>query len=109
MINLPTTIKALPAGIGKEERLTQWGNALQGATHTSQLGYYGPKPPADDPPHRYHFQVFALDTQLTLPSGFNRSALLKALRGHVVAFGEIVGTYQRQTDQPPGPIAAEKK
>jgi len=58
--------------------------------------YYGPHPPPGDPAHRYHFQVFALDTVLRLPSGFNRQALLKAMSDHVIAKGGGVGTYQRK-------------
>jgi glucose/arabinose dehydrogenase len=34
-----------------------------------------------DKPHGYHFQIFALDTKLNLPSGFNRQALLDAMKG----------------------------
>jgi phosphatidylethanolamine-binding protein (PEBP) family uncharacterized protein len=47
-----------------------------------------------DPPHHYHFQVFALDTTLELPDGFNRHALLKAMQGHVLAEGELIGQFQ---------------
>lgn len=43
---------------------------------------------------RYHFQIFALDTRLDLPDGFNRHALLQAMRGHVLAEGELIGTFQ---------------
>jgi len=55
------------------------------------------KLPADKP-HAYHFQIFALDTKLNLPSGFNLQALLDAMKGHVVAKGETVGMYQRKPD-----------
>jgi len=40
--------------------------------------------------------VFAVDQMLTLPPGADRDALLNAMKGHVVASGEIVGTLQRQ-------------
>jgi Raf kinase inhibitor-like YbhB/YbcL family protein len=68
----------------------------QGANSRSEQGYFGPRPPAGDSPHRYHFQVFALDNRLTLPSGFNRHPLLKAMEGHVLAEGQIVGTFARE-------------
>lgn len=51
-----------------------------------------------DKPHNYHFQIFALDTVLNLPSGFSRQALLDAMKGHVIAKGETIGTYQRKPD-----------
>jgi Raf kinase inhibitor-like YbhB/YbcL family protein len=79
------------------------GAPLLGATHTGKTGWFGPQPPAGDPPHHYHFQVYALDRTLDLPAGFNRQALLDAMLGHVIARGELVGTYQRAS---PAPVAA---
>ena len=49
-----------------------------------------------DPPHDYHFQVFALDTTLDLPPGAGKAELLAAMQGHVLAAGEVTGTYARQ-------------
>lgn len=94
--NLPANVTSLPASLPKVESLAQTAGATQGANHTGRLGYYGPHPPSGEPPHRYHFQVFALDTVLRLPTGFNRNALIEAMRGHVLAKGELVGTYQRR-------------
>jgi Raf kinase inhibitor-like YbhB/YbcL family protein len=71
---------------------------VQGANITGKPGYYGPKPPPADKPHAYHFQVFALDTVLNLPAGFNRQALLDAIKGHVIGKGEVIGTYQRRPE-----------
>lgn len=55
--------------------------------------------PAAPPPghgrHHYHFQVFALDTAPELESGLGRRAILEAMRGHIVAGGETIGTYER--------------
>jgi Raf kinase inhibitor-like YbhB/YbcL family protein len=83
---LPTTEKVMvPAGEG----------TVQGGHSGGKIGYFGPRPPREDPPHRYHFQIFALDTTLNLPSGFNRHALLKAMQGHVLGSGMIVGTFDR--------------
>ena len=69
--------------------------AHQGPNEYGSLGYYGPRPPKADPPHEYHFQVFALDTTLGLPFGASRAELLDAMRGHVLAAGEVVGTFER--------------
>ncbi len=57
-----------------------------------KVGYMGPRPPAG-PAHHYHFQVFALDQPLELASGAERPALIDAMKGHVLASGELVGTY----------------
>ena len=68
---------------------------LQGRTSRGSVGYFGPRPPVGDPPHRYHFQVFALDTLLDVPPGAERDTLLAAMAGHVLAAGEAVGVYQQ--------------
>ena len=70
---------------------------MQGANQNGKIGYYGPMPPTDKP-HGYHFQIFALDKHLDLPGGFNRQALLDAIKGHVIAKGKFVGIYQRKPD-----------
>ncbi|HXH69248.1 MAG TPA: YbhB/YbcL family Raf kinase inhibitor-like protein [Pyrinomonadaceae bacterium] len=85
----------MPENVVKAER---YGDAMHGANIMGKTGYYGPKPPRTDPPHSCHFQIFALDTKLDLPSGFNRQALLDAMKGHVIAKGETVGMYQRMPD-----------
>lgn len=69
----------------------------QGANSMGSVGYTGPKPPAGDPEHHYHFQLFALDVvTLGVEPGAKRDAVLKAMEGHVLAKGEIVGTFQRK-------------
>jgi len=56
--------------------------------------------PASPPPghgvHHYHFQVFALHTTLDLTPGSEREVAVAAMKGHVVAWGELVGTYERE-------------
>ncbi|WP_129644292.1 YbhB/YbcL family Raf kinase inhibitor-like protein [Peristeroidobacter agariperforans] len=94
MINLPPSLSALPANVSKAFAPLRGQPARQGSNSKSERGYFGPRPPAGDPPHRYHFQIFALDTKLDLPDGFNRHALLDAMRGHVLANGELIGTFQ---------------
>jgi Raf kinase inhibitor-like YbhB/YbcL family protein len=78
--------------------------ARQGTNSKSERGYFGPRPPVGDPAHHYHFQIFALDTSLDLPDGFNRHALLQAMHGHVLAEGELVGMFKAPDD----PVAAAK-
>jgi Raf kinase inhibitor-like YbhB/YbcL family protein len=68
----------------------------EGSNSKTLERYFGPRPPEGDAPHSYHFQVFALDRRLTLPPGFNRNALLKAMEGHVIARGAYVGTFARE-------------
>jgi Raf kinase inhibitor-like YbhB/YbcL family protein len=93
---LPAELRALPEGIPPVERSPHVPRAQQGSNSRSEIGYFGPRPPPGDEPHPYHFQVFALDRTLSLPSGFNRHALLQAMQGHVLAKGDLIGTFARQ-------------
>jgi Raf kinase inhibitor-like YbhB/YbcL family protein len=91
----PANLTQLPENIAR----AQWPRVQglrQGSNSHSTAGYFGPRPPAGEPPHHYHFQLFALDTTLSLPSGFNRHALLKAMEGHVLAKTTLVGTFAKQ-------------
>lgn len=94
IIDLPPSLRSLPANVRKAFAPLRGQAARQGSNSKSEPGYFGPRPPAGDPPHHYHFQIFALDTRLDLPDGFNRHALLQAMRGHVLAEGELIGLFQ---------------
>lgn len=72
--------------------------ALRAVTET---GLADAKRPVEDGGHHYHFQVFALDVPaLGLDPAANRDAVLEAMRGHVLAKGEIVGTFDRDQRNP---------
>ena len=68
-------------------------NAVQGTSDFGSASYGGPCPPSGT--HRYYFKVYALDTTLTLPSSTKKAALEKAIAGHIVADGSLMGTYSR--------------
>jgi Raf kinase inhibitor-like YbhB/YbcL family protein len=95
LYNVPGSTTRLYESVPPAMRLVDPAGALQGHNSRGQIGYMGPRPPAGDPPHHYHFQVFALDTVLPVPPGVDRETLLSAMEGHVVARGEHVGTFQR--------------
>jgi Raf kinase inhibitor-like YbhB/YbcL family protein len=94
LFNLPPAMNTVPESVPTDATLTKLGDARQGKTSRGSVGYFGPRPPAGDPPHHYHFQVFAVDTVLDTPAGADRDAVLAALKGHVLAHGEVVGTFQ---------------
>ena len=58
--------------------------------------YLPPDPPSGHGPHRYAFQVFALDVPLSLPAAPGRGAVVEAMAGHVMATGLLIGTYERR-------------
>ncbi|MEM3364358.1 MAG: YbhB/YbcL family Raf kinase inhibitor-like protein [Candidatus Micrarchaeia archaeon] len=66
----------------------------EGINSANRYGYMGPCPPPG-PAHRYFFKFYALDTMLDLDTGTKREGLLNAMKGHVLAQGEIVGKYGR--------------
>jgi Raf kinase inhibitor-like YbhB/YbcL family protein len=72
--------------------------ALQGRNSRGSIGYFGPRPPKADPPHHYHVQLFALDAALDLDPNASRAKVLDAMKGHVLASGELVGTFKAPTD-----------
>jgi Raf kinase inhibitor-like YbhB/YbcL family protein len=74
-----------------ENRVPQ--NAVQGTTDFGKARYGGPCPPSGA--HRYYFRVYALDGPLSLPPSTTKSALEKAMTGHVIAKGSLMGTYSR--------------
>ena len=94
---IPGDAEGLPEGIPRKAFVTGPVRATQGVnTWTSDnVGYRGPAPPPGHGTHHYHFKVFALDEPLDLPPGTDKKGLLSAMDGHVVATGELVGTYER--------------
>ncbi|MGH7939352.1 MAG: YbhB/YbcL family Raf kinase inhibitor-like protein, partial [Bryobacteraceae bacterium] len=63
--------------------------SVQGTNDFGKPGYGAPCPPSGT--HRYFFRFLALDQKLTVKSGSNRARLDQAMRGHVLARGEIMG------------------
>jgi Raf kinase inhibitor-like YbhB/YbcL family protein len=96
LYDLPAGVTQLREGLPTEPVLPLPEGARQGTNSRGATGYFGPKPPVGDPPHAYHFQVFALDVaSLELDPGARREAVLAAMEGHVLASGTLVGTFGR--------------
>jgi Raf kinase inhibitor-like YbhB/YbcL family protein len=68
--------------------------AVQGTNDYPNLGYGGPQPPSGT--HRYYFKIFALDGTLDLKPGAKRKEVDAAMRGHVIAQGELMGRYSHK-------------
>jgi Raf kinase inhibitor-like YbhB/YbcL family protein len=96
--NISADVTSLPEGLDEQVRLTEPGALLQGTNSRGSAGYFGPRPPVGDAPHHYHFQVFALDRELDVPPGAECDAVVEAMQGHVLAAGELVGTYQQMAE-----------
>lgn len=91
MYSIPTSVTSLQENVPARERLDN--GAKQGLTDFKRIGYGGPCPPSGQ--HRYYFKIYALDTDLELDPGLTKEQLLQKMEGHVLAEGELMGTYAR--------------
>jgi len=65
----------------------------EGVNDFRKRSYGGPCPPYGT--HRYFFKVYALDTKLDLSPNSRKKDVEKAMQGHVLAKGELIGLYRR--------------
>ena len=65
----------------------------EGISTSRKHAYGGPCPPYGT--HRYFFKVYALDTQLDLKSNSSKRDVEKAMKGYILAEGELMGLYSR--------------
>jgi Raf kinase inhibitor-like YbhB/YbcL family protein len=114
LVDIPSTVTGLPAGAestghdAKPVGPTKHG--LRGANSVGDFGgrttkgptggYDGPCPPWNDViPHHYRFGVYALNIRsLGLSGPFTAPDALRAMKGHVLATGEVVGIYTQNPD-----------
>ena len=90
---IPPTTTSLSAGGAAGGALPQ--GALAAPNSRGLVGYAGPCPPSGR--HRYEFHVYALDTGIAPPASV--AAFRSEIDGHVLAEGELIGTYTRITPQ----------
>jgi len=83
--NIPATATVLSEGASVPK---------QGRNGFGDLRYRGPCPPPGKP-HRYFFKLYALDTLLDLAEGASKGDVEKAMKGHILAEAQLVGTYAR--------------
>ena len=90
--DIPPTVDGLDENIPKVNTLPKGGK--QGINDFHRIGYGGPCPPRGT--HRYFFKVYALDSMLNLPAEKTKKEVEKAMEGHVLDSGELVGVYSRK-------------
>jgi len=88
--NIPAGTTSLPENASKKGLPP---GAVQGKNDFGKNAYGGPCPPIGR--HRYFFKLYALDTELTGLSNATKADVLGATEGHVLASGELMGTYQK--------------
>lgn len=92
---IPAQATGLPENVAKTETLDEPAGLLQGRNSWRRIGYGGPAPPPGHGVHHYHFKLYALDTVLSTGPGMDKDQLLAAMKGHILAECELVGTYER--------------
>jgi Raf kinase inhibitor-like YbhB/YbcL family protein len=91
VFNIPATARELFEGVPAQMQLP--GGAVQGRNYSGKVGYIGMGAPAPGPYHHYTFELFALDTKLSLGPSATEAEVLTAMDGHVLAKGVLVGRF----------------
>lgn len=94
IFNIPADMDILPKGIPKDEKYPS-REIRYGMNDFGRTDYRGPCPPSGT--HRYYFRIYALDKMLSLGPGVKRDKVDEGMRGHILASGELMGLYERQT------------
>jgi Raf kinase inhibitor-like YbhB/YbcL family protein len=92
VFNMASTVSALSEGASSSGGKDTFGTA--GTNSYRKSGYGGPCPPKGKP-HRYFFKLYALDEKLGLNPGATKADVEKAMQGHILAQGQLLGTYGR--------------
>lgn len=88
--NIPANTKGLGEGLGHSKVFKD--GTMQGTNDFGNTGYNGPAPPAGKV-HHYIFKVYALDSNLT--GVLDKNTFNQAISKHILAEGQVVGTYKR--------------
>jgi Raf kinase inhibitor-like YbhB/YbcL family protein len=92
LFNLPSQTCELEEWVPTTETLGD--GAKQGKNDFGNIGYGGPAPPKGKS-HRYFFTLYALDVAVDLPPGATKAQLMEAMKGHILAEGQLMGNYKR--------------
>ncbi len=89
--NIPAASKSLQQGVAQQPTFDD--GAAQGRNSGNRQYYEGPCPPSGT--HHYFFRLYALDTRLNLPPGATVDQVRKAMQGHILAQGELMGLFSK--------------
>jgi Raf kinase inhibitor-like YbhB/YbcL family protein len=95
LFNISPALPGIAEGVSQTPQPVEVSGGAQGVNDFDHLGYDGPAPPTGHGPHRYRFQIHALDAMLNLPPGVSKLAVRQAMEGHVLAKGVLSGTFSR--------------
>jgi hypothetical protein len=93
VFNIPGTARELREGVPDQAQLSD--GSIQGINQAKKVGYLGMGAAAVGPYHHYTFELFALDTKLTLGADATQADVMKAMDGHILMKGVLVGRFHR--------------
>lgn len=88
LYDIPTSVQSLPEGGSKQLP----AGTREGLNDWKRTGYGGPCPPIGR--HRYFHKLYALDVVLPDLQTPSKAKLEAAMRGHILAETQFIGTYQ---------------
>ncbi len=91
--NIPGTATGLPEAVPATATLPD--GTIQAKNRRGAIGFLGPGAPAVGPYHHYTFELFALDTKLSLGPDATRADVLMAMDGHILGKGVLVGRFHK--------------
>jgi Raf kinase inhibitor-like YbhB/YbcL family protein len=103
--NIAPQTHALNRGIKNIKLTTSPPGMMQGWNSHDSFGYTGPRPPVGAPAQHYVFQIYAVDRKLSAGPGAHLDRVLSAMRGHVIARGEVTALYAEPAPKPPATTA----
>lgn len=92
IFNIPPDSNELSEALPLTPKLSD--SSVQGGNDFGKIGYGGPCPPPGKP-HGYRFSLYAIDKHLDLGAGSSKNQVLDAIKGHILAQGQLTGIYQR--------------
>ena len=90
--NIPATATSLPESVPNEATLPD--GTIQPLNTGKKNGFMGPGA-RGNVYHHYTFQLYALDTKLSLGPDATRAQIMAAMDGHVLAKAVLVGRFHR--------------
>ncbi len=93
LYNIPASTRSLQEDFPIAGKNVDPNAIYVGKNSSGKMGYDGPCPPSGT--HRYFFKLYALDATLSLLPGAAKEQLLKEMEGHILAQGELMGTFSK--------------
>lgn len=93
LFNIPAEASSLQEDLPVTGKNVDPNAIFVGTNSSGRIGYDGPCPPSGT--HRYYFKLYALDTTISLLPGATKEQLLREMDGHVLAQGELMGTFSK--------------